>query len=557
MDLRQINNPQFLKDLDYVSIRSLCNEIREFIISYCAENGGYLSGNLSSVEISVILNKEFNESDCLLFDGNDINYTNKILNGKIDELQVNSNGAYSLGNALGLAVSRDLNHKNNYVVCVINSTDLASGRYIEALNLASQLKRKLIIVFNDDTPIDKGIGIVNKVVSSLRNTYSYNNLKENVKDMIRPASHGEEIIENIHNVKSSIRKNIIDEGVFGDFDIDYIGPIDGHNLKDLSKAFNIAKEKDYPVVVHCITTGGKGYKYAEACTNGAYYKVGKFNIENGEFYLKENESFRFMKNIVGLTLERLMGDDDRLLCITTRNFNDYGVANVFAKYPSRSFETLSSGDNTLSFAAGLCLDDKIPFVPLKDFELLSSYRVLKNQVCKLNKPLLIGLIDNGNINYNLLYSLSNINILKPEDSLELQNIIYNSIDFDKPSIIVYPEKCIEYTKIDDFSEFNVGKWPKNGNNDNRGTLLISSGTNMKEISNIVLRNELDINLIEMNSYLPLDEELLVSLSDYNKVYVYDDAAEMILVRYLYEKNLNVDIEFIEEKGIDYLFEKIK
>ena len=187
MDLSQIKNPLFLKDLNDSDVRDLCAQIREFIIDYCSRNGGYLSGNLSAIELSVVLNRVFEHDDHLLFDGNDLNYTNKILNGKISELQVNSNGAYSLANAIGLSVSRDLDHKNHHVVAVVNSLDLLSGRYIEALNLISSLNRRLIIVFNDDTTIDKGIGLVDKLLSTLRNTRSYTNLKENVKGMIRPS----------------------------------------------------------------------------------------------------------------------------------------------------------------------------------------------------------------------------------------------------------------------------------------------------------------------------------------------------------------------------------
>ena len=112
MDLREIKNPLFLKSLTEDETKNLCNEIRTFIIDYCAKNGGYLSGNLSAIELSVVLNKVFNQNDKLLFDGNDLNYTNKILNGLSDELQTNSNGAYSLANAVGLAASRDLNHEN-------------------------------------------------------------------------------------------------------------------------------------------------------------------------------------------------------------------------------------------------------------------------------------------------------------------------------------------------------------------------------------------------------------------------------------------------------------
>jgi 1-deoxy-D-xylulose-5-phosphate synthase len=214
MDLEAIKNPLFLKNLTDEELRNVCEDIRNYIIDFTSANGGYLSGNLSSVEISVMMNKCFNTEDFLIFDGNDINYTEKILNGRINELQMNSNGAYSLANALGVATARDLEHKDYHVVAVVNSTDLLSGRNIETLNLISSSGRKLIIVFNDDTTIDRGIGMIDRLIASVRKTRSYNNLKDNVKDMIRPSKNGDKIIENIHNLKTNMKKTMIDEGVF-------------------------------------------------------------------------------------------------------------------------------------------------------------------------------------------------------------------------------------------------------------------------------------------------------------------------------------------------------
>ena len=557
MDLSQIKNPLFLKNLSDGDLKDLCNEIRDFIIDYCSKNGGYLSGNLSAVELSVMLNKVFEQDDLLIFDGNDLNYTNKILNGMIDQLQVNSNGAYSLANALGLAVSRDLDHKNHNVAAVVNSLDLLSGRYIEALNLISGLNRKMIIVFNDDTTIDKGIGLVDKLLSTLRNTRSYNSLKENVKGMIRPTKKGEEIIENIHNFKTNLKKNVLDEGIFGEYNIDYIGPIDGHNLKELQRAFDIAREKEYPVVVHCITTNGKGYKFAEASTNGAYNHVSRFNKDTGEFTLSEKEDFLFAKNIVGKTFEKMMAEKEELLCVTSRNSNDYGVTNIFAKYPLRSFDTSSSGDNTLSFASGLALDGKICLVPLKSFELANAFRVLKNQICKLNKPMLIGIIDDGNLNYDLLSNLSNVYIFEPKDSAELQNTIYFAAQLDKPAIVIYPDRCIEYKENEEFSEFEVGKWPEFGNNDIEEKILLSSGYDLNMIEEIVSGNDMPFKVVEMNSYLPMDENFIKEkLTGYKKVYVYGKNLQTRLLKFINDNDLNINICFMDRRGVKELFDNI-
>ncbi|MBR2788894.1 MAG: hypothetical protein IKD94_06985, partial [Erysipelotrichaceae bacterium] len=233
------------------------------------------------------------------------------------------------------------------------------------------------------------------------------------------------------------------------------------------------------------------------------------------------------------------------------------VANIFGKYPLRSFDTSSSGDNTLSFASGLALDGKICMVPLKSFELSNAFRVLKNQICKLNRPLLIGVIDDGNINYDLLSNLNNVYIFEPKDSVELQNILYGAVRLDKPSIIIYPERCIEFTEINDFSQIEVGIWPKKGNNDIGDKLILSSGYELLEIEEIINRNDMPIRVVEMNSFLPMDESFLKDeLPAYEKVYVYGLNMQNRLLKFIYDNDLKISIKFLDRKGIKELLESI-
>ncbi|MBQ6493851.1 MAG: hypothetical protein IJI92_08340 [Erysipelotrichaceae bacterium] len=558
MDLSQIRNPLFLKNQNKDELKNTCEEIRDFIIDYTSKNGGYLSGNLSAVEISVMLNKVFSSDDRLIFDGNDLNYTNKILNGMIDELRTNSNGAYSLANALGIAAARDLDHKEYNVVAVVNSTDLLSGRNIEALNLISNSNRKIIIVFNDDTTIDRGIGMIDRLISSLRNTRSYKNFKDNVKDMIRPAKGGEKIIENIHNIKSNIKKSVIDEGIFSEFNIDYIGPIDGHDLSVLERAFMIAREKEYPCVVHCLTTKGKGFRYAEACTNDSWNKVSKFDRNNGKMMHTEAGNYLYARNIAGKTIEKMMGENQDIVCVTTRNINEYGVSGIFAKYPQRCFDTASSAENSLSFASGLALNGKIPYLVLRSFELPNAFRILKNQIAKLNRPFIIGLIDDGTLNHDLLAGLNNIYIMEPENSETLQQTLLSGTSLDRPVIVIYPEKCIEYKEISDFSPIEVGKWPQISNNDMNGITILAAGDDLRLIEEINFRNELPYDLINTCSIWPLDEGYLDSIYDSNKrVFVYGHNIEVNLLKYLNKKDSSLLVDFVDKNGVDGLFEYIK
>ena len=558
MNISEIRNPLFLKELDQDELKNICNEIRNYILDYVSKNGGYLSGNLSSVELSVILNKEFGGPDRLLFDGNDLNYTHKILNGKADELDTNSNGAYSLGNAIGLAVSRDLQHKDYNVTVVVNSTDLLSGRNIEALNLISALGKKLIIVFNDDTTIDKGIGMIDKLISGLRRTKSYNNLKDNVKDLIRPAKKGDKIIENIHNIKTSIKRNVIDEGVFAGFDIDYIGPIDGHNLSDLQRAFEIAKEKNYPCVVHCLTTKGKGYAFAETSTNDAWNRVGSFDIQYGRMMHSETKDFLFAKNIAGKTVERLMAENADLVCITSRNVNEYGVSNVFAKYPGRCIDTSSSAENSLSFASGLSLDGLIPYITIRSFELPNAYKILKNQINKLSKPMIIGLINDGNLDFDLLSKLDRVYVCEPCDADELQDYIYTGCSTDRPVIIIYPDKCLSFNENHTFCEKSIGIWQKTANNVLGDIAVIASGPDLNMIEEIISSNQLPYELINADSLFPIDTTYIDSaISEGKKLYVYGHRCDQPVLKYLYSRNNDCCVTFCDETGVRRLFELIE
>ncbi len=558
MDLNTIKNPLFLKNLSEEELRNTCEEIRNYIIDFTSKNGGYLSGNLSSVEISVMLNKCFNTEDFLIFDGNDINYTNKILNGMASELQMNSNGAYSLANALGVATARDLEHKDYHVVAVVNSTDLLSGRNIETLNLISTSGRKLIIVFNDDTTIDRGIGMIDRLIASVRKTRSYNNLKDNVKDMIRPSKNGEKIIENIHNLKHNIKKSVIDEGVFSEFNIDYIGPINGHDISELERAFEIAKDKEYPCVVHCLTTKGKGFKYAEACTNDIWNRVYRFNKETGAMMVSENEEMHYGKNIVGSLIEKLMADNQDLVCITTRNINDYGVANVFAKYPQRCFDTTSSAENSLSFASGMALNGKVPFIVFKAFELPNAFKILRNQIGKLHKPLIIGLLDDGNLNYDLLNELKDIYVEEPKDAKQLQDVIYSAQNADQPTVVIYPEKLLKMAEKNEFSAIQLGKWIKTVNNDMKDVVILVSGEELSLIEELIVKNELPYDLINTLSLNPLDAEISEELiSSEKKIYVYGHKLDVLLLKYFNSRGSSDRLIFVDADGVDKLFTRIE
>lgn len=555
MDVTKIKNPDFIKKFDNTELKNLCSDIRGYIIKTVSENGGYLSGNLSDVEISVALNKCFDKKDKILFNGPDMNYTNRILNG---QEMLNEERFNCLSNCLGLCASRDLEHEDYNVVSVINS-DSALTRYnVETLNHIGNEKRKMIIVFNDDASIDKGIGIVDKFVSTLRNTRTYNNIKDNVKDFIRPQKGGEKIIEGIHNFKSNIKKSVIDEGVFGEYNIDYIGPVDGHNLNDLIRAFEIAKTKEYPCVVHCITTKGEGYVFAESSTNEAFVKTMPFDIKTGKKYVEENDDNKYCTNEESNTLLSLMNDNENIVVISPDNKNETGLNSVFAKYPDRCFDSGKGIENALGFSCGFALDNKIPFVAINSSKLCDGYNILTNQIENIKLPLIIGLVSDSDDDIKILKDLKNITICTASNTAELANLIYTATLSDHPFIIRYSNTLIKCKDNNKFDEVNVGKWQKVANNSIGDVVIISNGSDVDKLAKTITDNKYKYSLINAMFVNPIDEKLFNDLLKKAKyIFVFNNGLEEKLLTLANESKTKAKIHIIDKTDVKTLFKKIE
>lgn len=555
MKTKDTRNPDIVKDMDLTDIKALCSDIRGHIIKEVSENGGYLSGNLSCVEIAVALRKCFSKDDRIIYSGPECNYADRYLNG-LDIL--NNENCNSLTNAFGLCVSRDIQHKDNNIVAIVNSDTVLSSSNIEALNHIGNNKRKMIIVFNDDTSIDKGIGLVDKFVSDLRRTKTYNTIKDNVKDFIRPQKGGEKIIEGIHNFKSNIKRNVIDEGVFGENNIDYIGPVDGHNIKELISAFEIAKTKDYPCVVHCITTKGKGYVYAESNTNEAFLKTIPFDIKTGKKCIEETDDYKSCCSIVSDYLLTTMSKNKDLVIVCSDNKNEASLNKLFAKYPDRCFDFGSSINNVLGFACGFSLDGKIPFVSINSSKLAEGYNELINQIDSLNKTLIIGLIGDNDNDLKILKSLDNCIIANASNSSNLLSLLQSAISENKPFIIRYPQSCIKIVKNEEISKIDIGKWHNFANNKVGETVIISDGTDVEKIGEIIKKNKYSYTLIDTCFINPIDADMLNKvLSKSKNIFIYNSLVDNKIYKAISLSKTKAKISVLNKTDIKSLFKQIE
>ncbi|MBR0461374.1 MAG: 1-deoxy-D-xylulose-5-phosphate synthase [Erysipelotrichaceae bacterium] len=547
MDIKEIKDPSFIKKLNKKELVELAKDIRSFLIDSVSKTGGHLSSNLGVVELTIALHYCFDApKDRILFDVGHQSYVHKILTGRagsfdslrqfggISGFQRRNESEYdcfeaghsstALSSALGMAIARDLNKDDYYVVPVVGDGALSSGLSLEALNQIGDLKSKMIIVFNDNNmSISRNVGALTKAFSSLRSAKSYVELKDNVKDYLITKKHGSEYIQTVKNLKNSIKSKIIKSGIFDEFNIDYLGPVDGHDIDALIKAFNAAREKDEPVVVHVITKKGKGYKYSEEDTCGKWHGVGKFNVENGEFLSRTPDNYKSYSRIVADRLAVLMEENQDIVAITPAMISGSALNNVFAGYPERSFDCGIAEDHALAFASGLALNGKRPFVSVYSSFLQRAYDQLNHDICRMDLPVVIG-IDRASIvgedgsshqgvfDIGFLRPLPHMIICEGKDSCEIENLLELGFKTASPYALRYPRGSIEYKEFKR-EEIKVGTWEKLVNNDNEKAVIISYGNDVLKIRDDILNNDLPYDLINARFIKPIDEQMLLETAE--------------------------------------------
>lgn len=557
MNLKDIKDPKFLKKFDINQLNDLSKDIRSFILDTVSKTGGHLSSNLGVVELTIALHYCFDApKDKILFDVGHQCYTHKILTGRANKMEsMRSFGGISgfqkrieseydcfeaghsstsLPVALGMATARDLNKEDYNVIPVIGDGSLANGLSLEALNQIGFQKRKMIIVFNDNNmSISRNVGALGNSLNGLRNSVGYNNAKDDVKKILKHVEKGESIIKDIHNIKERIKNSIIDTNVFGKFDIYYIGPIDGHNIEELIRAFEIAKTKDVPVVVHCITKKGKGYKFCEEDSTGKWHGVGKFDLVSGKFesHLKQNEVS--YSKLISNCIEKQMENDKDIVAITPAMISGSSLNNLFEKYPDRCFDVGIAEDLAVDYACGLSLQNKKPFVSIYSSFLQRAYDQFNHDVSRMKLPMVVGIdrcslvgedgeTHHGVFDISLINALPNTVICEGKDGQEYANLIKTGFESDKPYFVRYPRGTVIDNIVDSKTKkLKIGNWEKINKVSKPKAYILSYGDDVNKLEKAINDKKLNYSLINARFIKPVDEKLLKEIAKSNKpIYVY-------------------------------------
>lgn len=543
MNIKEIQNPKFLKEMNYDDLNHLAFDIREFIINNISKTGGHLASNLGAIELTIAIHKVFNApNDKILFDVGHQSYTHKILTGRAKEFETlrefgglsgfqkrkesiydcfeAGHSSTALSTALGMTVARDLSKDDYEVIAVVGDGSISSGLSLEALNEIGDLKKKMIIVFNDNQmSINKNVGALSKNFVRLRSSKAYTSFKIALKNFLKNKEKGNDVLNVLKTIRDFFKNTLIDSGVFGEFGLDYIGPIDGHDIEDICNALNAAKSKDGPVVVHLITKKGYGYKPAENDESGKWHGVKPFNIETGEIIEKSDENYISYSKLVANTVETLMRENDKIVTITPAMISGSSLENIFKNFKDRAFDVGITEDNAICFASGLSLNGYKPFVSIYSSFLQRAYDQINHDICRMNLPCVIG-IDRADIvgedgethqgvfDISFIRPLPNAVLCQGKNSDEIINLIYSGFKYNCPFFIRYPRGVVYNEMHTVYKPIKLGSWEQICNNKNHVVNILTYGNDVIKIRNKIENDNLPYNLYNCRFIKPIDTEML-------------------------------------------------
>lgn len=607
MDLTQIKDPSFLKNYSIDQLNTLCQEIRDFLIASVSKTGGHLSSNLGTVELSIALHKVFNSGeDKFLFDVGHQSYTHKILTGRAGQFcTLRQTGGLSgfqkmaesehdpfeaghagtaLSTALGIATANSLNHVKGNVIAIVGDGSLTNGMCYEALNNIGSSNQKVIIIINDnDMSISKNVGSISKAFAQLSVSKPYIGFKEEVTDLLKKGGVlTKPLALGMRTIKETVKKNVVSDNIFQDFGLKYLGVYDGHNLKDMIKVFEYAKKYSGPIVVHLKTIKGKGYSPSEVDHQGIWHGVSQFDPNTGESCSCLPEGVLSYSSIISETLIRLAKDNLDICCITPAMVVGSKLEKFFKMFPKRSFDTGITEEHAMTFAAGLALGGKQPFISIYSTFLQRAYDQLNHDVSRMNLPVVIGIdragivgedgdTHQGLFDIGFCRPLPNLILTHPKNGEEAQHLLYTAFKSKKPFAIRYARGNAQYIPVAEFKEIEIGTWELIECHSEPKSIIFTYGQEVDNLAQKARVNHYPWWVVNMRFIKPIDKKMISQLtkkqnvsfviveSDYQMGGVSQD-----ILSYLNESSIHCPIhcigltnQYIEHGSMSLLRQKVK
>jgi len=543
--LFKVNSPADVKTLSITDLKTLCVEIREYMVDVISQIGGHFGGGLGTVELTVALHKVFDTpNDLIVWDTGHQAYPHKIITGRRDQLKTirrlngisgflkRSESEYdafgaghastSISAALGMAVARDIQKSNKKVIAVIGDGAMTGGMAYEAMNNSGLIKSNLIVVLNDNNmSIAPNVWQISNYFSEMIAHPDYNRLKGAIWDLTGKLDNfGDRIRRVTARVESGIKSMITPGMLFEALGFRYFGPVNGHSLEQLIKIFEQIKNLKGPILVHTTSEKGKGYKPAENHVQRLHAAT-PFDKVTGESIKKSGGSPAYT-TIFGNALVEIAKQNPKVIGITAAMPDGTGLDIFQKEMPNRYFDVGIAEEHAVTFAAGMATQGIIPVVAIYSTFLQRAFDQIIHDVA-LQKLHVLFVLDraglvgadgpthHGSFDLTYLRLIPNMIIMAPKDEAELRDMLFTAVNYmDGPIAIRYPRGSALGVPVNEvFSEIPIGKAERLVNG--QDVVLLAVGNMVeysKKASEKLLAEGIHCEIINMRFIKPLDVDIL-------------------------------------------------
>jgi len=599
----ELKLPDGIKELCNEELKKVADEVRELIIDVVSKNGGHLAPSLGVVELTIALLYVFKpDYDRIVWDVGHQSYAYKILTDRKDRFHTlrtfkgisgfikPSESVYdafgvghtstSISAALGIKTASDLLKQKKNVVAVIGDGAMTGGIAYEGLNNLGQLDKDMIVILNDnEMSISKNVGAISKHLSKILSGDIYTKFRKDVQKFLENAPLGGQLLHVAKKMEEGLIGFFTPGVIFEELGLRYFGPIDGHNIKELIFALKSAQKQEGPVLLHVITTKGKGYKFAEENPD-IFHGVSSFNKEDGKpIKFKSNKTFTaaFGDKICEMAI-----NNEKIVAITAAMADGTGLKKFASLFPERFFDVGIAEQHATTFSAGLAISGLKPYLAIYSTFFQRAFDQIIHDVALQNLPVVFcidraGLVGedgpthHGAFDLSYLRCIPNITIMMPKNIFELERMLELSENINSPVAIRYPRG--ESFEISGYIDKDVVLYEPEIVKNKGEIAIISAGHIFGEAFMAVKELEekgIDVSLMNLRFLKPIDEKQVVAFLKEKKLVITleensikggvgDEVASIISANNLHIRLIKLGLPdcFVEHGSVEILRKQLK
>ncbi len=546
-----------IKDKSIEELEVICQDIRQEILRVVSKNGGHLSSTLGATELIVAMHKVFDsKKDPFIFDVSHQSYAHKLLTDRWDAFDTlrqfnglsgytkpseseddyfvagHSSTSISLGVGAAKAIALKGEQESRIPVVMIGDGSMTAGMVYEALNELGDRKYPMVIILNDnEMSIAKPIGALSRILSSAMASPFYQRFKKSTESFVDNFGDGARYIAK--RMEDGLK--LITPGIlFEEMGINYIGPVDGHNLAQLIEIFETAKKLNRPVLIHAQTTKGKGYEIAEG-KEEKWHGVGPFDLSDGSSMKKS--STKSATQIYTDALLHLCEENDKIVGVTAAMPSGTGMSALMEKYPNRFWDVAIAEQHAVTSMSAMAKEGFKPFCAIYSTFLQRGFDQVIHDTCIMDLPVVFALdragivgedgeTHQGVFDISFLRAIPNMTLFAPRDEKSFHQAMAFAVEYQHPCSLRYPRGSFIETTLPESIPFRLGKSQllKSTESD---TLFIGYGNGVGRAFETAKFVEDDVSILDLRFVKPLDGEMLKSLAlKHKKWFLFSDSAKM-------------------------------